>query len=63
MIRGTPVNITIASHVWADDPELAWIDAEVIEIRGTDATIVTSTRNTEDKRSIQLPEEVNLDSE
>lgn len=43
MIQGTPVNIIVGSHVWTEDPELAWIDGEVLEIKGTDATIVTTT--------------------
>lgn len=46
MIQGTPVNIIVGSHVWAEDPEVAWIDGEVIEIKGTDATIVTSNGRT-----------------
>ncbi|KAL0397490.1 UNVERIFIED_CONTAM: Myosin-12 [Sesamum calycinum] len=39
---GTPVNIIVGSHVWAEDPEVAWIDGEVTEIKGTDATIATT---------------------
>lgn len=46
MIQGTPVNIIVGSHVWAEDPEVAWIDGEVIEIKGTDATIVTTNGRT-----------------
>ncbi|XP_059651763.1 myosin-12 [Cornus florida] len=37
---GTPVNIIVGSHVWTEDPEIAWIDGEVIEIKGKEATIV-----------------------
>ncbi|KAL3516640.1 hypothetical protein ACH5RR_023542 [Cinchona calisaya] len=40
---GTPVNIIVGSRVWVEDPEVAWIDGEVTEIKGTDATIVTSS--------------------
>ncbi|KAL3622382.1 hypothetical protein CASFOL_033793 [Castilleja foliolosa] len=43
---GTPVNIIVGSHVWVEDPELAWIDGEVIEIKGSDATIATTTGRT-----------------
>ncbi|KAL5720520.1 hypothetical protein ACHQM5_013185 [Ranunculus cassubicifolius] len=39
---GTPVNIIVSSHVWVEDPEAAWIDGEVIEINGGNATIVTT---------------------
>ncbi|XP_051143772.1 myosin-12-like isoform X2 [Andrographis paniculata] len=46
MIQGTPVNIIVGSHVWAEDPQIAWIDGQVLQIKGTDATILTSTGNT-----------------
>ncbi|XP_028075342.1 myosin-12-like isoform X1 [Camellia sinensis] len=46
MIQGTPVNIIVGSQVWAEDPEVAWIDGEVIEIKGSDATIVTTNGKT-----------------
>ncbi|KAL7243977.1 hypothetical protein ACSBR1_016238 [Camellia fascicularis] len=43
---GTPINIIVGSQVWAEDPEVAWIDGEVIEIKGSDATIVTTNGKT-----------------
>ncbi|PSS10051.1 Myosin-12 like, partial [Actinidia chinensis var. chinensis] len=43
---GTPVNIIVGSHVWTEDPEVAWIDGEVIEIKGKNATIVTTNGRT-----------------
>ncbi|KAL8192670.1 hypothetical protein R6Q57_027855 [Mikania cordata] len=46
MISGTPVNIIVGSHVWAEDPEFAWIDGEVIDIKGKDVTIVTTNGKT-----------------
>lgn len=46
MIQGTPVNIIVGSHVWAEDPEAAWIDGEVLEIKGLYATIVTTNGKT-----------------
>lgn len=36
----------VGSHVWAEDPEVTWIDGEVIEIKDTDATIVTTNERT-----------------
>ncbi|KAJ4835408.1 hypothetical protein Tsubulata_031610 [Turnera subulata] len=42
----TPVNIIVGSHVWAEDHDDAWIDGEVIEIKGRDATIITTTLKT-----------------
>ncbi|KAG8092743.1 hypothetical protein GUJ93_ZPchr0012g20996 [Zizania palustris] len=36
---GTKVNIIVGSHVWAEDPEIAWVDGEVVKINGEDAEI------------------------
>lgn len=35
-MQGTPVNITVGSHVWVEDPDVAWIDAVVSKINGTE---------------------------
>ncbi|KAM2004733.1 hypothetical protein ACFX15_028150 [Malus domestica] len=43
---GTPINIIVGSHVWAEDSEAAWIDAQVKEIHGRDATIITTNGKT-----------------
>ncbi|KAL0925889.1 hypothetical protein M5K25_004263 [Dendrobium thyrsiflorum] len=43
---GTPVNIVVGSHVWVENAEIAWIDGEVTEIKGGDATIVTTDGKT-----------------
>uniref|UniRef100_A0A7N0ZY67 Myosin-12 n=1 Tax=Kalanchoe fedtschenkoi TaxID=63787 RepID=A0A7N0ZY67_KALFE len=43
---GTPVNIIVGSQVWAEDPEEAWIDGEVTQIKSTNATILTSNGKT-----------------
>lgn len=42
MIQGTPVNIIVGSQVWIEDPDDAWIDGEVTEIKGSNATVVTT---------------------
>ncbi|XP_026425977.1 myosin-12-like [Papaver somniferum] len=39
---GTPVNIIVGSHIWVEDPQVAWIDGEVTEIKGKDASIITT---------------------
>ncbi|KAK4841974.1 hypothetical protein QYF36_013527 [Acer negundo] len=44
--KGTPVNIIVGSHVWVEDPEVAWIDGEVKEINGREATLITSQGKT-----------------
>ncbi|KAK4385486.1 Myosin-11 [Sesamum angolense] len=36
---GTPVNIIVGSHVWVEDPEVAWIDGQVAKISGQEAEI------------------------
>ena len=45
-VKGTPVNITLGSHVWVEDPEHAWTNGEVTEIKGTNATILTADEKT-----------------
>ncbi|XP_010274858.1 PREDICTED: myosin-9-like [Nelumbo nucifera] len=39
---GTSVNIIVGSHVWVEDPAVAWIDGEVLKISGVDAEVRTS---------------------
>lgn len=44
--QGTPVNIIVGSQVWLEDPDAAWIDGEVSEIRDGSATIVATNGRT-----------------
>lgn len=37
-----PVNLDTGSHVWVEDPELAWIDGIVLNINGDEAQVQTS---------------------
>ncbi|MBA0787771.1 hypothetical protein Gotri_027182, partial [Gossypium trilobum] len=37
-----PDNIIIGSHVWVEDPGLAWIDGEVIRINGNETHVKTA---------------------
>ncbi|XP_014513932.1 myosin-11 isoform X1 [Vigna radiata var. radiata] len=39
---GTPVNIIVGSHVWIEDPDVSWIDGQVLKINGKDAEIETT---------------------
>ncbi|XP_047164405.1 myosin-11-like [Vigna umbellata] len=39
---GNPVNITVGSHVWVEDPDVSWIDGQVSNIKGKDAEIHTT---------------------
>ncbi|KAK6156220.1 hypothetical protein DH2020_010468 [Rehmannia glutinosa] len=42
MRKGTPVNIIVGSHVWVEDPRLAWIEGQVTKINGQEAEIQRS---------------------
>ena len=37
-----PVNIIVGSHVWVEDPALAWIDGEVFKISGEEVHVHTT---------------------
>ncbi|XP_050251488.1 myosin-9 [Quercus robur] len=41
-----PKNIVIGSHVWVGDPELVWIDGQIINVNGEEAEIQTSNGKT-----------------
>ncbi|XP_038995062.1 myosin-17-like [Hibiscus syriacus] len=41
-----PDNIIIGSHVWVEDPGLAWIDGEVIRINGNELHVKTTNGKT-----------------
>ncbi|XP_020698771.1 myosin-17 isoform X2 [Dendrobium catenatum] len=37
----TPGNIVVGTHVWVEDPVLAWIDGEVVQIKGNEIHVRT----------------------
>ncbi|KAK6126771.1 hypothetical protein DH2020_039479 [Rehmannia glutinosa] len=41
-LLATPVNIIVGSHVWVEDPALAWIDGQVNRIDGQDVHVQTT---------------------
>ncbi|PKA59009.1 hypothetical protein AXF42_Ash001102 [Apostasia shenzhenica] len=41
-LQATPVNIVVGSHVWIEDPILAWMDGEVSKIHGHDIHVKTT---------------------
>ncbi|PIA36510.1 hypothetical protein AQUCO_03400422v1 [Aquilegia coerulea] len=43
---GTSVNIIVGSHVWVEDPEIAWIAGQVTKITGETAEIQTTNGKT-----------------
>lgn len=42
VLQGSPVNIIVGSHVWVEDPALAWIDGQVSRIDGQDVHVQTT---------------------
>lgn len=36
------MNIIVGSHVWVEDPDLAWVDGQVSKINGQEAEILTT---------------------
>ncbi|XP_047307898.1 myosin-17-like [Impatiens glandulifera] len=42
----TPDTIIVGSHVWIEDPVLAWIDGQVIQINGQDVRVKTTKGKT-----------------
>lgn len=41
-MQGTPVNIIVGSHVWVEDPDIAWVDGQVAKINGPEVEVQTS---------------------
>lgn len=39
-------NIIVGSHVWVEDPVLAWIDGEVFKINGNEVHVHTTNGKT-----------------
>lgn len=46
VLQAAPVNIVIGSHVWIEDPTLAWIDGEVFRVNGQEVNIHTTNGKT-----------------
>lgn len=34
VLQAAQVNFVVGSHVWIEDPEVAWIDGEILEVNG-----------------------------
>ncbi|XP_034685366.1 myosin-6-like isoform X3 [Vitis riparia] len=41
-----PVKVVVGSHVWVEDPEIAWIDGEVVEVNGEEIKIICTSGKT-----------------
>lgn len=42
ILQGTAVNIIVGTHVWVEDPTVAWIDGQVSKINGKEVAIETT---------------------
>lgn len=45
-LQSAPVNIIVGSHVWVEDPALAWIGGEVTKISGENVHVRTGDGKT-----------------
>jgi myosin-5 len=45
-MQAAPVNIVVGSHVWVEDPVVAWIDGEVTRINGHEVLVNTANGKT-----------------
>lgn len=41
-LQASTVNITVGSHVWVEDPQLAWINGEIVKIDGQNVHVNTT---------------------
>ncbi|KAJ8530690.1 hypothetical protein K7X08_023571 [Anisodus acutangulus] len=41
-----PASVVVGSHVWVEDPEVAWLDGVVVEINGEEITVDCSSGKT-----------------
>lgn len=41
-LQGSKVNITVGSNVWVEDPDICWVDGEVVKINGEELQIKTT---------------------
>ena len=45
ILQATTENIIVGSHVWIEDPEIAWIDGQATKINGQEVQIDTTRGN------------------
>ena len=61
MLQGIAENIVVGSHVWVGDPELVWIDGQVLSISGEEAEIQVSNGNKVNWDILYVPKKKNWD--
>ncbi|KAK4341617.1 hypothetical protein RND71_040118 [Anisodus tanguticus] len=45
-MQSVPASVVVGSHVWVEDPEVAWLDGVVVEINGEEITVDCSSGKT-----------------
>ncbi|KAK4356924.1 hypothetical protein RND71_022534 [Anisodus tanguticus] len=45
-IVSVPASVVVGSHVWVEDPEVAWLDGVVVEVNGEEITVDCSSGKT-----------------
>lgn len=45
LLQASKVRFTVGSHVWVEDPEVAWIDGLVEEVQGDELIINCTSGN------------------
>lgn len=51
-LQAASVNLTVGSLVWIEDPDVAWIDGEVVEVNGENVKVLCTSGKTV---SIEMP--------
>ncbi|KAG1361430.1 putative Myosin-8 [Cocos nucifera] len=46
IVKATSVSITVGSQVWVEDTDVAWIDGEVVEVKGDEITVSCTSGKT-----------------
>lgn len=46
VIQTVPSSIAVGSHVWVEDPEVAWIDGVVVEVDGQEIRVECTSGKT-----------------
>lgn len=45
-VQATQANIDVGSLVWVEDPDVAWIDGEVLEVNGDEVKVSCTSGKT-----------------
>lgn len=45
-LQASSICLPVGSHVWVEDPDVAWIDGEVLEVNGSDIKVLCTNGKT-----------------